>query len=201
MVFTGRYSYVTPLIARAILSAEHPVLHASYHRSVIMDAVGFLSDLIASETVKEDLETIALTVEHPLNRFFVDCYQRSSYFQAAHAVLSEYLTDNSATEIDKILMQRVFIRMCINRVQRLPFSTPKESVAEIGALNARQYIDTVRTMSMTIASKAMQAHMIKHVVVPTALWLKPIDSTGLRHRRVKPAEESPHGALESKASM
>ncbi|MDF1761575.1 MAG: hypothetical protein P1U40_13665 [Coxiellaceae bacterium] len=197
--FTGKHYYVTPLLARAILSTEHPILHADYHRSVIMDAIGFLSDLIESEVIKDDLQTVALTVEHPLHRFFVNCYQRSSYYQAAHAVLSENLIDKSADDIDKILLSAAFIKMCIKQVQRLPFSTTKQTLADIAAWHARQYAQTVRTMSENIVSKAVLSHVIKRVV-PGGLWLKPVDHTDLRRRRVK-AAESPIGAAESKAGM
>ncbi|MDF1654529.1 MAG: hypothetical protein P1U34_05400 [Coxiellaceae bacterium] len=201
LAFTGRHSYVTPLIARAILSTDHPVLHASYQRSVFMDACGFLSDLFRSGVIKEDLHTIALNVDHPQHRFLINCYQRSSYYHASHNVLSANLTDKTAEEIDKILLQGTFIKPCIKQICRSPFSTTKETLAEAGAWNAEQYLKTLKTMSTVIASKAIQLHLIRRLA-PGGLWTKPIDLTRLRRPKAEPqASAELCGFTETKAGM
>ncbi|MDF1796701.1 MAG: hypothetical protein P1U63_09215 [Coxiellaceae bacterium] len=200
LLFTGKHTYVTPLLARAILSTEHPVLHAAYHRSVIMDAVGFLSNLIASETIKGDLQTIALQSEHPLNRFFIDCYRRSSYYHAAYKVLSDSLLDKTADDIDHILLKGSFINVCIKQIRRLPFSTTKQTLAELGESNARECLKEIRSISSVTVSKAILSHAIKRLV-PGGLWRKPTAAcTSLPQRKVEATEE-PSGVLESKTGM
>lgn len=163
LFFTGSHRYQRPLIARAILTEDHPVLHASYHRSVMMDAVGFINQLIAKGYIKQSLSQIAHEPKHSLHRFFIECYKRSSFYASAHETLQRELPDKSADAIDAILVQDVFLKLCAEQIARLPYSTTKQQLSEMGQRHALKYLDIVKKTSVRLVAHSMQMHMIKRV--------------------------------------
>lgn len=163
LFFTGSHRYERPLIARAILTEEHPVLHASYHRSVLMDAVGFINKLIERGYVKQSLEDIARDESHTLHRFFIECYQRSSFYQAALKSLQQQLPDKSMPTLAAMLLQDAFLKRCIGQIARLPYSTTKHYLSELGQVHAKRYVMCIKQVSSALVAHAMQMHFVKRI--------------------------------------